>query len=553
MYRFLVFVAICSLLLTIAIGATFEFSAYSSRQDAASNIHDCPSLAHEAKTSETLLQRLSVLAKVGGQLEFGDLHDKPGHTNISNALWHASDLSKMDRLSGDGGHLRNYQLPSWHASDHSAGIDDLREDAEHNAEMDTASLLKLRKYMFWVLGSLYVVFLVASVTFGWHILKVSQEYDDKNSTMKDFSVVIDGLPTGFRDAQLLEDYLRKYFGHEIIGVSIAFDYLQHAELVDAALDNWLLQEEAKHTLVYERDDAKEGFEKSQEAQAPASDTAAYPAKTAPVGQYVDGFILGDFDDNSLRKRETFTVEQQEEVIKMLEQVECSGKAYVVFERQTVVDAILATAGLNAPLFRFNDILHKLTFRTVWSEPEDIVWDYHVRRSGWNWRIPVGVLICLTTMILYLVSLIPLVKVYISVSMVPGVSTNPFNEILLGVLPAIGGAIMCMAVDQTAEWVGYHERDSRDLVVGGGAFVLTCVTVVGDLYLTLQIAQGSALDNVFAGSPVPFDRELATQLFFCCRTILHSLCGSRPHPCRDVVALFLLWVHGEDKTGATTIS
>ncbi len=38
-----------------------------------------------------------------------------------------------------------------------------------------------------------------------------------------------------------------------------------------------------------------------------------------------------------------------------------------------------------------------------------------------------------------------------------------------------------------------------MVVLAGGFVLTLLTVLGDLYLTLQLAEGSAMDDAFDGS------------------------------------------------------
>merc|ERR550514_1674889 len=122
-------------------------------------------------------------------------------------------------------------------------------------------------------------------------------------------------------------------------------------------------------------------------------------------------------------------------------------------------------------------------------------------------------LCLFSL-LYILLSIPLAYMYIHVSHIPGVQVDFVTEALLGMLPAVGGALLCVATDMVTEWCGYHQRDDRDIVVLAGGFVLTLLTVLGDIFLTLQLAEGSALDDAFEGSVVNFDRALARELYAC---------------------------------------
>lgn len=592
MFRFLVFVTLCSLLLTFVVGITIDSSTYEKRVEKAANTADCPLLPSEINASlpseinasfldhsphgvnpSSILRRIGNVGLVKTQLT------KTNHTEPQDLRqdWHEGKSGAgrgQNTEPHDVMHLAKHNLsatthvphvphPSSHIlswSDYNQDVDPLaiagylrtelnlvdltgldlndnsiqgieldlnkdpsppdksvpgmidaakvREKTDHAAEMDTKSLTRLRCRMFWVLGALYIVFLVSSWRFGWHILKTSLEYDDQNSSMKDFSLCIEGLPPDFREPEKLEEYLKSYFSCTVIGISIAFDYSDYADLVDVAIDDWLLQVETERPLLSA--DAEPETRTSSAAEDPSKKVTSRRMSSSLFK--VDSLLLGASGDE-LKTLGTLTGEQKAEVVKMCQEIECSGKAYAVLKTQTGVTSILATAKMSTPLFSYNGAQYKLTLDEVWSEPEDIKWEYHVK-SKHQWRIPVGILICLATMVLYLTSLIPLVKVYINMAMVPGVQVSTLNELLLGVLPAIGGAVMCLAVDQVSEWIGYHERDRRDVIVGFGAFVLTCVTVVGDLYLTLQIAQGSSLDDAFNGSPVPFDRILADELFAC---------------------------------------
>lgn len=505
MFRFLIFATVCTLVLTLAVGITFETSTYDTEMEEASNVKACPTLASESNATllaeiAGLKSRLSLLEEIGKQVEV--------------------DTSLLDFNASDTLHLEFDASRPWALGAAKAAKDDptkstaenLRDRVNKSAKLDSASLLKLRRQMFWVLGSMYILLIAGAWAFGWHILKVGQEFDDANSTMKDFALSVTGLPHDLRDPQLLEEYLKSHFGNTVVGVSIAYDYnSEHSELVEAAIDSWLLEEETKHPLVFVEDDAAaQQIAKVDTTPEPSPEDESTLKKVATF-KYVDGLILGE-DEEGLRRPEILTAEQEQEVINMLKDVKCSGKAYAVFSTQKAVEEIMAAAQLTLPLFDFHGMPYKIKLSEVWSEPEDIQWWYHCCDMGWNWKIPMALLICLVTMIIYFVSLIPLVKVYMGMTAVPGAQVNFLNEILLGALPGIGGAVMCIAVDLCSEWVGYHERDRRDVVVGLGAFALTCVTVVGDLYLTLQIAQGSSMDSAFAGSMVSFDAQLARELY-----------------------------------------
>jgi hypothetical protein len=503
MYRFLIFMGICTLALAAGIGITYELSDYGQAHDAAMNVAACPSANNESNASSSLQVRLSLLEQFATGIDF----KASQFANTQRPIMHVgSNWMIQHRVWGDD----EDGTPK-------STADTLRANVDKKAKMDGASLLRLRRQNFVVMSVLYILIVLASFAFGWHILKIGQEYDDETSSMKDFVVSISGLPKAVFDAELLENYLKATFNCSLVGVSVAYDYYdEHNETVEAAVDSWLLEEEATRGLVFEVDGLpqppahpEEPADSSGTPESPISSTITHQVVT---GKIVDGFIIGESDDSSLQKSEVLSEEQVTEVTSTLEQIQCSGRAYAVLNTQKDVQAVLDAADTTTPLFDFKGTLYKLRLNEVWSEPEDIQWWYHKKDMGYNWKIPLSILICFGTMILYFVSLIPLVKVYMGMTQVPGVQANFLNEILLGALPGIGGALMCIAVDLCSEWVGYLERDRRDVTVGLGAFALTCVTVVGDLYLTLQIAQGSSLDSAFSGSAVPFDAELAREVY-----------------------------------------
>jgi hypothetical protein len=118
------------------------------------------------------------------------------------------------------------------------------------------------------------------------------------------------------------------------------------------------------------------------------------------------------------------------------------------------------------------------------------------------------------LLLYFLSVAPLAVMYVHVAHVPGINAHWTTEQFLGLLPGLGGAMLCNVLEWMTEHVGYWERSSRDFPLMLIGFLLTFVTVFSDLVLTLYLAEGTAYDESFHGAVMNYDRALARELFYC---------------------------------------
>merc|ERR1719498_790080 len=104
---------------------------------------------------------------------------------------------------------------------------------------------------------------------------------------------------------------------------------------------------------------------------------------------------------------------------------------------------------------------------------------------------------------------PILMVFMHANHIPGEEADPLSQNVLGLLPALGGVIVCIVVDMCVEWCGYYEKHQREVYLLPGCFILNYVTVLGDILMVMAFAEGDMTD---ASGALNFDRVLARELY-----------------------------------------
>jgi len=114
--------------------------------------------------------------------------------------------------------------------------------------------------MFLGLFTIYIIVLVCSLVHVWHQTNTSYRWDETHATHEDYALRVVGLPRDACDPTELKDFFTsaletvlrlqestssltrsqsKSNTPHIIGVSIAYDYKEHENFIQACLDDWV--------------------------------------------------------------------------------------------------------------------------------------------------------------------------------------------------------------------------------------------------------------------------------------------------------------------------
>mmetsp|Transcript_108660 Transcript_108660/g.249102 ORF Transcript_108660/g.249102 Transcript_108660/m.249102 type:complete len:914 (-) Transcript_108660:27-2768(-) len=145
------------------------------------------------------------------------------------------------------------------------------------------------------------------------------------------------------------------------------------------------------------------------------------------------------------------------------------------------------------------------------DPLQVMWDNFTSVSQFTEKIGTGILLIAASILAWLCLYAPYAVFYIDLLSVPGVSPTLLQDVLLGLLIALGNLIVATGVEMTARWAGFCSKDRQDIAILYGAFGATMVNTVFDLALTAIIAN-AMFHSSFSTDPVGYDRIVASQMF-----------------------------------------
>jgi hypothetical protein len=202
---------------------------------------------------------------------------------------------------------------------------------------------------------------VYALTFGGALLhgvrqlRIFQELDAGETTMKDFVAQCRGLPK-FPGSRRLEEQLQGSLaegtGQKVVGVSICWDFREQQELVATAIDQELDRVEASQ----QRGELK-GAVQAADASLSEASKGVFRKRAFSLEQWV-------FDTDN---EDELSKERLKELLGSIENTEC---AFVVFHSETARNAavkkVMEMGGL-----KFEGGL--LTLELVGSEPDTVLW------------------------------------------------------------------------------------------------------------------------------------------------------------------------------------
>jgi hypothetical protein len=329
-----------------------------------------------------------------------------------------------------------------------------------------------------------------------------------------FAVYVAGLAPEETNSAPIVEYFETYLGQKlgppttpghnhVVGVSICYDYFKEQDVVDEAIEAWVVQEDRMHLSHRASTDIDPGPTTISERRKKVT----YAMKGAdPLLFFLapSGGSLESEDECLERVKDIGS-----RITPVLESMTCSGEAYVVFSTTAGVEEILKSdVEGEPPTYTYHG--QKLSVRAVQIEAPSVIWSSHTRDSVVH-DVVVGIVLLVATIVIWVSLYLPYALDYIAYTSVPGRSPNFFEDLLLGLLIAVGNVIVANVIELVVPWWRLKGKDRRDVAVLSLGFLATLMNTVCDLWLVMEIAKGTEINDAFSGEDTGYDRVLAAEL------------------------------------------
>jgi len=334
---------------------------------------------------------------------------------------------------------------------------------------ETQQRLMWTKVLF--LACTYTFTFVGSIWFAIRQLKIFQDFDYKNKTMKDFVAIMKGVQGLRGDRRVeteLKDFITSATGVPVVGVSVAWNFKEHEEDFMAYLQKDMVTRDP----VLKRHNTTD---------------AAHVPKPEHMG-VVTSFLY-DFERSSLasegQEEEVLTAEQVKE---KLTELETSHTAFVVFEseasRDKAIEQLQEAGGLE---FEGN----KVTLESLLNEPDTVQWVNFGNASLPEQlsRLFIGFgAIFLALLFWSVVFYAPYAWAVMSFNYANGQQPGFIYGFSFSMVVCIGNQIMYEVCARVSEYVGYRFSDTK-AVCYMMLFTVACLwNVCVDMVTTYYVAE-----------------------------------------------------------------
>lgn len=312
----------------------------------------------------------------------------------------------------------------------------------------------------------------------------------------------------------------------VVGTSIAYDFYEHQNHIQRDIDSWIQDLEGwGSSSISPGDSSPSKSEHSSPTTSRGTGFCSDHKRSRGVQTDTRGDILGAMQQNLRPIKESNGFLADKFLLKVMGLPEehelvlrSSGKAFVVFGSQAARDAVveLARQGQIPPLpftnRRGKRSFSQLTVEPAPCEPVSVRWENFASWVHFPQKIMFGVLLMVLTMFLWVLLYLPYAAFYADLAVIPGLAPSMFQDVILGVLIAVGNAVLSVVIDKVTDWAGFLYKDNRDQAVLALAFLGTLLNTVTDLAMVAMVARGVMLEEAFRGRDTGYDAAVADELF-----------------------------------------
>jgi len=146
------------------------------------------------------------------------------------------------------------------------------------------------------------------------------------------------------------------------------------------------------------------------------------------------------------------------------------------------------------------------------EPVSVKWENFGPLSNFAPKLLLSILVIFLNMFVWIALSLPSAVFIADLALIPGVRPGFAQNLILGLLIAVGNQLIALVVDLVTSWMGFLYKDSRDVAVLGLAFIGTLVATVFDLCVVAMTAHGMVLEDAFHGRDAGYEPVVANELF-----------------------------------------
>mmetsp|Transcript_58178 Transcript_58178/g.104120 ORF Transcript_58178/g.104120 Transcript_58178/m.104120 type:complete len:1085 (+) Transcript_58178:48-3302(+) len=319
--------------------------------------------------------------------------------------------------------------------------------------------------VYW-LGFAYVFSFLGAIWMAVNSHTLAQTLDNETDTMSDYVAICHDLPTfkGDVDAEtLIKESVERETGEKVVGVSVCWNYHHHAEKVVTALEEEVGSIEASRASNNRRSRADRSSRAMGMLAAAEAEPHEEPGFMTGIMDNVNANVLGKWQIHTEEEHQHGHGEeaQEESIVHMLHELECSGCAFVVFETEDSRDKALEVSKEKPlPIEGGGFFLEEETH-----EPESCCWeDFHVTEAEIGGRLFAGtikMLIALTgwTVLLYL----PYAHYMGSFSYANGDKPGEMSEAIFVCLVVAAQIGLFVVAGQVAHHSGFCYEDDKQRI------------------------------------------------------------------------------------------
>merc|ERR1719324_1238186 len=278
-----------------------------------------------------------------------------------------------------------------------------------------------------------------------------------HTSMAAFALEVKDLPESVDEDVLENPAVWGVQPGDMVGASIAYDYVEHTWEVQAA------------TMVFpDEPDMPMWWEAGNDEANPKQDEAA--------------------------------------CLRLFNCLHRSGSAIVVFRTFEAAKAAIAHGALVRG--------KSYPVRAIPAEPEGVRWHEFQREPAPLTAYVKGFAILFLVIFAWSALYVPYAVTYMRSSSVPGLTVSPLMDIVLGVLIALGNLMVNFAVEGAVDLVQLRYKPIRDVYVLNMCIFFLLLNTACDVAMTVVLAQGINLDDAFSspvGPQAGYSRVLAREL------------------------------------------
>lgn len=343
--------------------------------------------------------------------------------------------------------------------------------------------------VYW-LGFAYVFSMLGALWMAVDSHGLAQHLDNLQDTMSDYVAICHDLPNFKGDVDVetqVKESVEKETGQKVVGVSVCWNFHHHAEKVVTALEEDVGSIEHAHATNNRRTRASRGSRTLAMLAAAEAEPHDDPGCLEGLMDAVNGQVLGKWQIHTEEEHQhgTEEAEQEKSITELLNEMECSGCAFVVFETEDSRDkALELTKDKPLPIEGGGFYLDEETH-----EPESCCWeDFHITEAEIGGRMFAGVIKMIIALVGWTVILyLPYAHYMGSFSYANGDKPGEMSEGIFVCLVVAAQIGLFVVAGQVAHHSGFCYEDDKQRVYILMYNAALIVNLILDMSLTATLS------------------------------------------------------------------